>query len=304
MATLTELQSLNQIEYKSKVKIYFYILIAGFLFSTAFLNFYPIGDKFKSVLKSTLKGTACNPDFDQIRVEWLMPKIVVTDLNLPASCLGRTGEALKFNHLTVNFNFINFAPFGIPFKIETEMSGQPLTVYFVQGINNQMIRLKDQNISLARIQPLLGEFKIGGNIVVDLNLHMINKNIQDLAFKAQSKDFQIPPQSIQGFTTPTLKLNELYLEANSSNGSKITIDKLILGDTDSPMRANFKGRISLQEGAVAMSPLDMAGEVAFNENLKQTLPLIDILFQSFAQRDGFYQVRLGGTLGAPKPLSP
>lgn len=303
MAT-SEIQSLGEINYKSKIKIYFYILIVFFLFVFAFMNFFPVGDKLKSFMRSSLQGTGCNPDFDQIRMEWVMPKIVISNLELPAGCLGRMGDPLKFAHVTLNYQLINFSPFGLPFRLDTELNGQPLTVYFVQGFGTQMIRLKDQSISLPRLQPLMGgEFKLGGNLMVDLNLSMEKQKLRSLHFIAQSKDLQIPSQNIQGFTTPNMKINDLRIEANSENPPRISIDKLILGDTDSPLRANFKGRIDLQEGAIQFSPMDLAGEVAFSQNFKQAVPLVDMMFQSFTQKDGFYQIRLGGTLGAPKPSS-
>lgn len=305
MATLTEVQSLNEIQYKSKIKIILLILLVLFLFVISFLNFYPIGDKLKSVLKTSLNGRGCNPDFDQIHFEWLMPKIVVTDLIIPANCLERTGEALKFSHLTINYNIINFAPFGLPFRIETEFGGQPISLYFVQGFGSQMVRMKDQVLDLNRLQPLLGEkFKISGKVTVDFNASMSKNVISSLAVKAQSKDLVVPPQNLEGFTTPPLKLNEFYLEANSEVAPRIQIDKLILGDTDAPIRANFKGRVDLQSGNIGMSPLDLAGEVAFSEGFRQSLPLIDMMFQSFTQKDGFYQIRLGGILSKPKPIGP
>lgn len=305
MATSTEINSLNDIQYKSKIKIILIILLVMFLFVVSFLNFFPVGDKIKSVLKTSLNGRGCKPDFDEIHFEWLMPKIVVSDLVIPANCLERTGEPLKFSHLTINYHVINFAPFGLPFRIETEYGGQPISLYFVQGFSSQMVRMKDQVLDLNRLQPLLGEnFKISGKMTVDLNASLANQQLTALTLKAQSKDLVIPPQSIQGFTTPPLKLNEFYLEANSEAAPRIQVEKLILGDTDSPVRANFKGRIDLLEGNTAMSPLDMAGEIAFSETFRQSLPLVDMMFQSFTQKDGFYQIRLGGTLGSPKPIGP
>jgi hypothetical protein len=205
----------------------------------------------------------------------------------------------------LNYHLISFAPFGLPFRIDTELGGQPISLYYVLGINQQLIRLKDQTLNLARLQPLLGEkVKLGGNMIVDLNLAMSKDLMTSLSLKAQSKDLQIPPQNIQGFTTPPLKLNDFYLEAISENPPRIQIEKLILGDTDSPMRANFKGKITMLDGNFAMSPTDLAGEIAFSENFRKSLPLIDMMFQSFNQKDGFYQVRLGGTIGSLKPISP
>lgn len=305
MATMTEVQSLNEIQYKSKIKIIFVIMLVFFLFTVSFLNFYPIGDKLKSIIKTSFNGRGCKPDFDEIRMEWLLPKIVVTDLKIPAACLDRTGEDIKFSHLTINWTLINFAPFGIPFRIETDVAGQPLTVYFVQGFGEQMVRIKDQTINLANLQPIIGDsVKLSGKVTVDLNVTRAGNTIKSLGLKAQSKNLQIPPQNLQGFTTPSLKLNEFYLEAISETHPKIQIEKFILGDTDAPLRANFKGRIDLLDGNTAMSPLDMVGEVAFSEAFRQSLPLIDMMFQSFTQKDGFYQIRLGGTLGSPKPIGP
>jgi hypothetical protein len=70
------------------------------------------------------------------------------------------------------------------------------------------------------------------------------------------------------------------------------------------MRANFKGKIQLQEGSVSFSPLDLRGEIAFTENFKQSVPLVELFFQTYEQKDGFYQIRLGGTLGQPRLITP
>jgi hypothetical protein len=305
MATASEIQSLDEIQYKSKIKVYLYPLIISFIFMMAFLNFYPIGTELKGFIKNNLKGTACNPDWDDIRIEMLLPKLVITDLKIPASCMGKSGDPLRLSFVTVNFHLISFSPIGIPFKIETEMNAQPLTLYFIQGFGERMIRIKDQTISMARLQPVMGDFKMGGNITVDMSLLVSNNNqIKTLAMKAESKDFQIPSQNLQGFTTPNLKINTLALEANSDVPPRVTVDKLFMGDTNSPMRAQFKGHIDLQNGAIPFSPLNLTGEIAFSEQFKQQLPLIDMMFQSFTQKDGFYQIRLGGTLGAPKPSAP
>jgi hypothetical protein len=210
---------------------------------------------------------------------------------------------LKFPLFTINYNVISFVPFGLPFRIDTTLGKQPISLYYVLGFNSQMIRLKDQTLDLAKLKPLLGEnVKLVGKVTVDLNLGMANNALTNLTLKAQSKNLQIPPQNIQGFTTPPMKLNEFYVEAVSEAAPRIVIEKLIMGDTDSPLRANFKGKIDLQDGNVGMSPLDLSGEIAFSEAFRKSLPLVDMIFQSFTQKDGFYQIRLGGTLGSPKPI--
>ena len=137
-----------------------------------------------------------------------------------------------------------------------------------------------------------------------MNLTITKGAISNLELKARSKDFQIPSQNIQGFTTPNLRINEFFMEGATENPPRLRIEKILLGDVNSPMRANFKGKIDLQDGNIAFSPLDLKGEVAFSDSFRQSLPLIDMIFQTFTQKDGFYQIKLGGTLGSPKPMNP
>jgi hypothetical protein len=302
MASTSEIQSLEDIRYKSRIKTWIFPIILTFIFVLAFFTYYPVGDQLKVLLKKNLKGTACNPDYNELRMEWLLPKLIVTDLDLPASCLNRTGESLKFSHLTINFRLISFTPFGIPFRIDTELNDQPLSVYFVQGFGKRLIRLKDQSLVLNRLQPLLGgKLKMAGNLKLDLSVLLGSDNsLQELTLNAQSKDLQLPSQSVENFTVPMMRVNLLKIEANTENPPRITLNQMFMGDTDSPMRANFKGRVDLQQGNLGFSALNLEGGIAFNENFKQTVPLVDLLFQSYPQKDGFYQVRIGGTLGQPK----
>jgi len=303
MAVASEIQSLNEIHYKSKIKVIFLLMLSPFLFTVAFLNFYPIGDKIKEVIKTSLKGQVCKPDFDQLHMEWFFPKVIVSGLSIPASCLDRAGAPLEFSHLTINYNIINFSPLGLPFRIDTEFGGQPISFYYVQGLSEQMVRIKDQTLDLKKLLPLMGDMKISGKVTVDLNLGLKNKVINTLLLKAQSKNLQLPPQNVKGFTTPELKLNEFYIEASSDAHPRIQIDKLIVGDTGSPVRANFKGKIDLQP-EINLSPIDLVGEVAITEALGPLYVFAQGFLSKFTQKDGFYQMRVGGTLGAAEPISP
>jgi type II secretion system protein N len=303
MATMSEIRSLDEVDYKLKIKIPIIIGITLLVFIGAFSLSYPINEKLKTFIKTQLKVSGCQVEFNDIDAEIFLPKIVVSDISIPAHCLGKTGENLKLNYLKINWHIIHFFPFGIPLRLDTEYSGQPISLYFVQGINQQLIRLKDQKFALHRFDKMLGKFKLAGNITVDLNLLSSEKKIKNLSLKAVSSDFSIPSQNLEGFTLPNMKIKDFYLEANSENHPKIQIDKLIIGNTQSPIRANFKGKLDYIKENISFSPLNLNGEIAFSSELKESIPLLELIFQSFNQKDGFYQIRLGGTLGSPKPLS-
>lgn len=305
MTSSSEIDQLENLTYQSKIKLAFLPFIICLAFLIGFLNSYPVGQELKTFLNKNLKGTGCSAEFENINFEWLLPKIILSDINLPSGCLGSQSTPLKLSFLKINFNFISFMPLGIPFKIETEFNGQPLTAYLIFGLNQKVIRIKDQSIVLSRLHPLLGgKFKLSGNLVLDLFLKIENQNVRGLELKAKSSNLQIPPQNIEGLTTPQMKVNTFYAELSSPSPTKISINKLIIGDTQSPLRSNFKGQINLLSGGLSFSPISLKGEMTFSESFKQSLPLLELLFQSYTQKDGFYQIGVGGTLGQPTLVHP
>lgn len=307
MAAASEIASLEEINYKSpsKLKALAVILIAIFLMVVGFLNFYPMGEEVRKQIRTQLQGSNCNPDYGDLSIQALLARVVITDLVLPASCFNRVGEAIKLNHLTLNYHLISFFPLGLPFRIDTEFAGQAISVHYVLGFGEHVVRIKDQKLSLTKLMPLIAPtFKVTGNVVVDLNMKSNNQGVMTaMTLKAESKDLVIPSQEIESFNFPNLKLNDFFLESHSDTPPRIVIDRLVAGNPESPVRANFKGRIDLQQGGAAFSPIDLTGEVAFAKSLTETLPL-DLVMGQFPQKDGFYQVKLGGTLGAPKGLAP
>lgn len=306
MAVVSEIQSLEEISYKSKIKVYLWPFIIILLLLLGFLNFYPVGEKIKSVLQSQLRTSGCNLDYKEAGFELFFPKLVITDLTVPARCLGRSGDPLEFSTVKINFQFISFSPFGLPFRLDTEVNRQPVSLYFVQGLSERLLRLKDQTFDLEKLAPIIGEqVKLDGKVTMDFKTLLSNQNLlKSLSLKAQSKDFVIPPQSIEGFMTPKMKVNDLYLEVEADTPSQIEVTKLIIGDPDSPMRANFKGSLGLQQGNIPMSQLNLTGEVAFSKTFKETVPIVDMFLGQFTQKDGFYQIRIGGILAAPKLFTP
>lgn len=307
-ATTSEILSLEEINYKSpsKLKALGVILLALFLLFVGFLNFYPIGEEVRKQLKTAMQGSNCNVDYNELSLQVVLGKLMVTDLVLPASCFNREGQPITLSHLTINYHLISFLPFGLPFRIDTEVAGQALSFYYVLGFGEHTVRIKDQKISLTKIMPLIApEVKIKGNVVVDLNMKTNNQGVMNsMTLQAESKDFELPAQSIQSvFTLPNLKIGELRLDAHSDTPPRIVIDKMVTGNTSSPIRSELKGYIDLQQGNVALSPISITGQVAFDKTISDTIPL-DLFMGSFPIIDGFYQLKLGGTLGRPVGSAP
>jgi hypothetical protein len=61
---------------------------------------------------------------------------------------------------------------------------------------------------------------------------------------------------------------------------------------------DLKGSVKIQE-PMNFSTLKLDGELAFSEQFKQQFPVTFIVNDTYTVKDGFYQVTLGGSLGAP-----
>jgi type II secretion system protein N len=308
MATMSEIGSLDEINYKSpsKLKTFLVSVLGLILLMIGFLNYYPVGEAIKKVIRTQMAASGCNPDFNDLSINPFLLKVEVTELSLPSRCFNQSGKPLNLPFLTINYHLISFLPFGLPFRIDTQVEGNPLSIHFVAGIGEQMIRVKDQKLTLAKLLPLFApQFKIAGDLTIDLSMSTNYQGIMtSMNLKAVSKNFTIPGQNVQGFELPNLRVGEIFVEASSENPPRIVIQKLIAGNPNSPIRANFKGRIDLQEGNPAFSPMEFVGEVNFSQSLKESVGILDLLMEPYPQRDGFYQVKIGGTLGAPRGSAP
>jgi hypothetical protein len=162
--------------------------------------------------------------------------------------------------------------------------------------------MKDQRLNLSKFENLMGNFKLGGSVIVDLLMQMnYSQKLTALDIKAQSNDFKIPAQTVMGaLNLPTLPVRKFYLETNSENFPRLRVDKFIMGDPDSPVRMDLKGTIQVQD-QLGFSPMKLDGELAFSDQFKQAFPVEGTLVnEQYTVKDGFYQVSLQGSLNAPQ----
>lgn len=294
-----EIETLEKIDYKLKLKRYALFVSLPFILIFAFLSFYSVSDKVNNLIQSNLKATGCPATFSDLKFEILLPKIVISNLNLPRSCSGGK-EDLFFKTVTLNYHLISFFPFGLPFRADTQIYGQDIALYYVLGMGQQSIRLKDQKLDLAKLSPLLPQVKLKGLITVDMKSLIDNNLLKDLTIKASSSNFEIPGQNIQGFALPNLAIKDLFFDAVTSD-NKLIINKLIIGgaNQNSPIRATVTGNINLSQSNTMLSSLQLNSELSISEDLKKSIPLLEMMLENYEIKDGFYQIKIGGTLGAP-----
>lgn len=304
MKAISELKSLEEINYTVPKKILSLFLIPPFFFMFSFFLNFPFSQKLESFLKKSVTQPNCHLKLKNLQLGLLLPSISAEELKIPKGCFNSINSDIDLSNVSLQWRVVSFFPFGIPFKVETKLNGENLEFFFIQGISTSTLRMIDQKISSSLLENLLGPVKIKGDLISDATIELEKFLLHRLDVRITSKNIALPSQNIEGFNTPELKLNDFFLEAKSESDSKINIEKLIFGTPESPIRGNFKGKIDLKSVNIKFSPLSMNGEVSFSQELKEKIPLIDMIFQTFPQKDGFYQIKLGGTLGAPKTLGP
>lgn len=169
-------------------------------------------------------------------------------------------------------------------------------------MNEQVINFQEDAILLQRFKnlPFL-PIKMQGQASVNIRAALNNNQITNLKIYIESKDFVLPSQTIQDVKLSNLPLKVFNLKAETREKGKLIVEKFIMGEPQSPLRLQFKGAVLLNPNSFSDSELNLKGEINFSESFLESYSLIKFMFNAYSQKDGFYQVNIGGTLSQPSP---
>lgn len=300
----SELRQLDQVDYRTGV--HRLILAASLLgcFVIAFVANYPLESRVQRLVKMELaKLPGCNPRFDGLSFGILLPKVILTDVQVPASCFGKMGDPMIMRSLTLYFLGPSFSPLGVAFKVNGDVNGQPLNIRYSTGISSQVIKIDEESLSLTKLSTAMpGVPRIDGKLALNLRLQMAGQQLEDIQLLAESKTFSVPPQALGDFRLPRVAIGDFSIKASSDGPRKLNVESFVLGQPNAPVRANFKGSIDVNPEGLAFSPVDLRGEAGFSPEFLESFSILNLMLGQFSQKDGFYQIRLGGTLGQLQPL--
>lgn len=260
-----------------------------------------VNDKLKSTLASV---PGCSLSYKDIKFELLLPKVLVNDLSIPMSCFKRPGVPIRIKQTILNWRGFSFAPIGPHFKVETNLLGNDITAYYSLGLTSQVIKVQDLKLKLASLQEFIPQLRISGILKISSLIKFNLQGAQDLKLTLQSKNLKLPAQEIMKLKLPNLQLNNFFVKANMPQANELQINDIILGDTEAPIRANFKGKIKLNQKNFKASQLDIDGEVAFSSLFLEKFAIIKLFMNKFTKKDDFYQLHFDGPITAPNVKSP
>lgn len=277
------------------------------LFIAAFLMYFPIGEKTESMVRKTLASLpGCSITYDTMEFGWFLPKLVVKDLQMPSRCFGSRGAPLILEETFLYIRGISFSPLGPHFKLATTVMKTPIEAQITLGVTGALTAaLHDNTIDLANLKPILPEgMLLAGNAKVNVMAEASPSGLNDLDLKIESKDFALPGQTIQAFRISRLPINNLLVKADLKPNGQLELQEAVIGDADSPIRANFKGDLKLNKAAPVMSPINLKGEIAFSQKFMEDYSIIGMFMNQFDKKDDFYQIQIKGNLARPQVSSP
>lgn len=274
------------------------------------LNFAPVT---KTAGKNYIQNSACPLSYDDYNFKF--NGIVLNNVQLSAACTG--GQPLTFKTIELGFSGFSFSPFGPTFNIETELLNNPVEVDIAVGFTGFAIVMEnestngvfeDQNkkINLATLSDFLPVTLMGDLFISNLHFKADYqlREIDILTVNIVSKNFIFPSQTISAPGMPfpfaikeSLIINDfLILGELESTGTNPTfkLERLTIGDDQSPIRSEFKGKLGLSLLKPQNTKLDLLGELKLSESFPQRDLLVNFGLSKFDQKDGFYQIQLKG----------
>ncbi len=305
MAVSAELKSLDQVEYSFGIQKILVVLLVIVGFTVAFLANFPLEKKIETLVKTQLaKIPGCRMGFENLRFEFFLPKVVLTEVQVPGSCIG-SGTPLKMSQLSLNFRGPSFSPLGVAFKVIGDVQGTPLAINYAAGPSTQVFNIQEEALPLKMLTTLMPKLpKMDGTVSFNTKITLEGQNLQDLQLAVESQNLNLPAQNMNDLKLPRLPLGNLSLKVESQGPRKLLIKEFIIGKAEAPIRGKFTGTVNLAPGAMSFSPIDIKGEAAFTPEFINAFPLVSFMLSQFTQKDGFYQIKLGGTLGNIKPSTP
>lgn len=298
--------SIEESDYKlpqiSKVKwvsLLILVLICGFIFNFSF------SERIEGLIRLNLtKNTSCPINYKEAKFELFFPKVILKSIALPGRCFSSSNQRpLEIKQLNLNFIGPSLSPLGLNFSVKTNLDKSRINTKQTIGATTQIINTSGTVLDLGTLMPILGmNFKMQGDVETNALVNIENTKLNNTKFLLKSKNFFIPSQKLESFDIPNLNMKNFVMKGVYDRTGKLHLDDLVLGDKGAPIYANLKGDVYLNNLSIGDSRLDLRGEIIFAPDFLESFAILKLFLNQFSQKDGYYQIKLGGTLKSPVPL--
>ncbi|MBT3983339.1 MAG: type II secretion system protein GspN [Bacteriovoracaceae bacterium] len=269
----------------------------GFLFN------FPLTQVIEGKIQKAISGVKnCNIAYKELSLNFLfLPNLNLRTPSVSGRCIG--GKEIKLDELAIKFRGPGFSPFGVKLLTQAGVNKSKFEVYSTIGPKEQVISVPSAIFHFSDFKNLYEDvFKIRGIGSLNALGNVKNSSLSSGTFKLDLKGLEIPPQTISGFDVPSLVLGTGVVKGKYNN-QKLTFDNLDLGNAHSPIRATFKGTIDINPRSMKNSRLNLTGKVNFSKEFLDDFSILNIFLQKIKMENGFYMLRVTGTVSRPIPSS-
>jgi type II secretion system protein N len=295
------------------LKVLAYCLI--FIFSLVFFMILKIPDSV--VTNLTMRALNQNTPYswraDKISFRvFFLPHLEFEKLELEPKFPTGPGGGISIDKMSVFPSLLSLIPSGSAMNLRGSFTAEAYKGLFSGSFNlgaSTAIGLKVSALDLTKLTPLSSAgIDLKGmleSLIVNLTLENQRLSRSDGDIRATGKNIVFDPASLQlPMAVPILDLGPADIQARIARG-KLRIEKFQLGGPGKDIEARLEGEIQLSE-PITYSRLDLRLRVKPSAKLTQALPSLQGMLTSLAARraDGFYGMKLSGTLGAmslPQP---
>lgn len=295
-------------EIYSQNKVFFIkVIIASLtLFFLAFCFNFPLGKIIKShVEKAISSNRSCPISYDELKIEWFLPKIVIKKPVVSGVCFNNPSSTLKLKDLFIKVESPSFWPLGLKLHAKVKHQFSVLNIYPTIGLTTHAVKIEKSSISHDTLTAILGpkSLKFTGDIEIESILNFKGKSVTSGDVFVNSENFNIPTQNVRGLDLPGLPISIFQLKASVNAKNLLDIKDIRVGDANSPILAEVDGKVKLNPHNISNSTLDVNGDIKFSNKFLEEFGILNIMLGGKTPTEkGFYKFKLQGRLSAPKPI--
>ena len=266
-----------------------------------FVSNFSLESKIESLVKANLKKVrGCPISYDKLSLSYLVPGINFRNMELDGKCF-KASSGLILSQVESTLGFPSFSPIGPTLNTIIKDKYSLINVSSAHSVSSHKIRIESQKLNAKSLNSLLNKFKIEGLFNLTSVSELTKKSLKSLMINLKSNNLVIPSQTVNSFEIPKLNVKNLSLIAELSGKSDLNIKKFVIGDEQSPLRANIEGKVKINSRAIKNSQLNLNIVVKFSEQFLENFGIISLFLDSSKQdENGYYTINVEGTLSKPK----
>ncbi len=283
------------------VKLKITIVSLVFALVGLLMNLPMLGNVEEQIETAIKSNPQCPITYKKFNLSYVLPKVTLTKPVIPGRCFNNPSSSLKLDSVTTSFTIPSFIPPGLKFHSVIKGLGSEINVYPRVTAGTVDIRITKSKINAKFINAFtVYPNLLNGNMSLEGFFSTVKNKLDSGVAKLSSKNLVIPAQTINFFEIPELLLNKLNLVIKIEK-NKLNVNQLLIGNETSPIRAEIKGTINLNQRAMNLSILNLQGKVKFSKDFLKSFAILEMMLAQAKPVDEYYSFTLTGPLGSPKP---